>query len=225
MQICNCRIFADQSNLFKVIICELFLYCFLGRRGRGVTNSSLLLSVSSLSSLRHDPSSTAPDSLLPPPSTTTTTTRRLHSSVTFPVLPFRRLWQLMEVDCDGPSSARRRRERRLRSWWRHERMSVAAALAEAHHHSAPKVGSCTGTTLHGARRPPEQVVSTLGVLKEPEVQLKAATVGYVAAPGPLLEVSSMAGGDSVDGTALWFLVKNATERQKEEEEEGVWSRR
>ena len=48
------------------------------------------------------------------------------------------------------------------------------------------------------------------------MQLEAATVGYVAAPGPLLEVSSMAGGDSVDGTALRFLVKKALERQKEE---------
>ena len=43
-------------------------------------------------------------------------------------------------------------------------------------------------------------------------------VGHVAAPGPLFEVSSMAGGDSVDGTALRFLVKKALERQKEEEE-------
>ena len=50
--------------------------------------------------------------------------------------PFCKLWQLMEVDCDGPSSARRRRERRLRSWLRHERMTVAMALAEKLHHSA-----------------------------------------------------------------------------------------
>ena len=40
----------------------------------------------------------------------------------------------MEVDCDGPSSARR--EQRLRSWLRHERMTVAMALAEKLHHSA-----------------------------------------------------------------------------------------
>ena len=42
---------------------------------------------------------------------------------------------------DGAGAAKRRRERRLSSWWRHERMSVAAALAEAHYHSAPKVGA------------------------------------------------------------------------------------
>ena len=41
----------------------------------------------------------------------------------------------------------------------------------------------------------------------------------MAAPGPLLEVSSMAGGDSDDGTALRFLDKKALKRQKEEEEE------
>ena len=58
-----------------------------------------------------------------------------------------------------------------------------------------------------------------GVLKEPEPQGEAVTVGYVAAPGPLLEVASMAGGDSVDGTAFRFLVKKALERQKEEEEQ------
>ena len=57
-----------------------------------------------------------------------------------------------------------------------------------------------------------------GVLKDPEPQGGAVTVGYVAAPGPLLEVSSMAGVDSVDGTAVQFLVKKALERQEEEEE-------
>ena len=59
-----------------------------------------------------------------------------------------------------------------------------------------------------------------GVLKEPEPQ-GAVTVGYVAAPGPLLEVASMAGGDSVDVTALRFLGKKAIERQKEEEQAKV----
>ena len=48
-----------------------------------------------------------------------------------------------------------------------------------------------------------------GVLEEPEPQGGAVTVGYVAAPGPLPEVASMAGSDSVDGTALRFLVKKA----------------
>ena len=88
------------------------------------------------------------------------------------------------------------------------------ALAAAQHHSAPKsAGPVMYDALWGQntaepeRRP--------GVLKDPEPQGGAVTVGYVAAPGPLLEVSSMAGGDSVDVTALWFLVKKALERQKE----------
>ena len=55
-------------------------------------------------------------------------------------------------------------------------------------------------------------------LLDPPLPQTAATVGYVAAAGPLLVVPSLAGGDSVDGTALRFLVKVALERQKEEEE-------
>ena len=123
----------------------------------------------------------------------------------------------MEVDGDGASAARRRRERRLRSWWRHGCLSVRMALTTAAHHSAEKVaadvkdaGLRAQTMVSAGQRP--------GALTEPEPQ-GAVTVGYVAAPGPLLEVSSMAGGDSVDGTALRFLVKKALERQKEEEEE------
>ena len=50
-------------------------------------------------------------------------------------------------------------------------------------------------------------------------QVRAATVGYVAAAGPLLVVPSLAGGDSVDGTALRFLLKQTLALQKEEEEE------
>ena len=110
-------------------------------------------------------------------------------------------------------SAKRRRERRLRAMLRHERQTVAMELAAALHHSrdaGPEKddGARAQTTASSGGRP--------GVLKEPEPQGGAVTVGYVAAPGPLLEVSSMAGGDSVDGTALRFLVKKALERQKEE---------
>ena len=39
-------------------------------------------------------------------------------------------------------------------------------------------------------------------LLDPPLPQTAATVGYVAAAGPLLVVPSLAGGDSVDGTAL-----------------------
>ena len=126
----------------------------------------------------------------------------------------------MEVDCAGTSSARRRRERRLRSWLRHERMTVAMELAAATHHSFPKGG--WPDTTHDALRGQKTASSAgahPGVLKEPEVPWEAATVGYVAAPGPLLAVPVLAGGDGVDGTALSFLVQRAVEDRKREEEE------
>ena len=97
-------------------------------------------------------------------------------------------------------------------------MTVAMELAAATHHSSPKGG--WPATTHDALRGQKTASSAgahPGVLKEPEVLVGAVTVGYVAAPGPLLEVASMAGGDSVDGTALRFLVKKALDRQKEEE--------
>ena len=126
----------------------------------------------------------------------------------------------MEVDCAGTSSARRRRERRLRSWLRHERMTVAMELAAASLHSSPKGG--WPDTTHDALRGQKTASSAgarPGVLTEPEVHWEAATVGYVAAPGPLLAVPVLAGGDGVDRTALSFLVRRAVEDRKREEEE------
>ena len=126
---------------------------------------------------------------------------------------------MMNVDGAGTSSARRRRERRLRSWWRHERMSVAAALAEAHHHSAPKVGAAPYNAPR-SQKTARASGKLPGVLKEPEVQLEAATVGCVAASTPLLVVASLAGGDEVDATTTRYLLKCALrQRQQEEEEE------
>ena len=121
----------------------------------------------------------------------------------------------MSVACAG-TFAWRRRQRRLRSMLRHERQTVAMELAAALHHSrdvGPEKndGLWAQTAASSGGRP--------GVLKEPEPQGGAVTVGYVAAPGPLFEVASMAGGDSVDGTALRFLVNRALERQNEEKEE------
>ena len=59
-----------------------------------------------------------------------------------------------------------------------------------------------------------------GFQPEPEPQGGAATVGYVAAPEPLLVVPSMASGDSVDGITLNFLLKvTLAWKQKEEEAE------
>ena len=130
----------------------------------------------------------------------------------------------MEVDGAGTSSARRRRERRLRSWWRHERMSVAAALAEAHHHSAPKVGAETHYALR--RQKTTSVGARPGVLKDPAPQ-GAVTVGYVAAPGPLLAAPLLAStaGEAVDNAAFSFLLQQSLAAQKEEEVELEAARR
>ena len=46
----------------------------------------------------------------------------------------------------------------------------------------------------------------------------AVTVGYVAAPGPLLVVASLAGGDGVDATTVSYLLSVALAKKKEEEE-------
>ena len=123
------------------------------------------------------------------------------------------------MECHGErvsGAAKRRRERRLRQWHRHERLTVQMALCEALHHAAPQVERGENSAPRGQKT--HKAGGRPGVLKEPEPQ-GAVTVGYVAAPGPLLEVASMAGGDSVDGTALRFLVKKALDRQKEEEEQ------
>ena len=89
-------------------------------------------------------------------------------------------------------------------------------LAAAQHHSAPKsAGPESYVALRGqntakaGRRP--------GVLTEPEPQGGAVTVGYVAAPGPLLVVASLAGGDEVDATTVSYLLKAALVKKEEEE--------
>ena len=125
----------------------------------------------------------------------------------------------LEVDGAGTSSARRRRERRPRSWLRHDRMTVAMELTAATHHSSPKGG--WPETTHNAPRGQRAASSAgahTGVLKESEVQLEAATVGYVAAGAPLLPVSSLHGADGVDDTAVRTLLELALHKKKEEEE-------
>ena len=129
----------------------------------------------------------------------------------------------MNVDGAGTSSARRRRERRLRSWWRHERMSVAAALAEAHHHSSPKVGAETHDALR--RQKTASAGARPGVLQDPAPQ-GAVTVGYVAAPVPLLFTPSLADtmADQVDDRAvdiLQFALKKKEEVEERRRQEEV----
>ena len=120
----------------------------------------------------------------------------------------------------------RRRERRLRSWLRHERMTIAAPLAEAHHHSAPKVRAVpysaprSQKTRRGWERP--------GALKDPGPPwVEAVTVSYVPAGVLLLSTPALAdtAADIVDTRTVAFLlslalkVKKEEERQKDEEED------
>ena len=85
-----------------------------------------------------------------------------------------------------------RRERRLRAAWRHEQPSVRMALAAAQHHSAPK---CAGPETHEAPRG-QTTARAAGKRPAPQAEVsepqEAVTVGYVAAPGPLLSTPLLA---------------------------------
>ena len=132
----------------------------------------------------------------------------------------------------GATSARRRRERRLRSWWRHEALSVAAALATARH---PSAGPEVVTRREG--QPEEVEVEQHDGLRaqttpppgtRPGVPLDpgppvvgAVTVGYVAAPGPLLAPPVLAGGDGLDEWTLAFLRQQTLLAREKEEAEAV----
>ena len=151
----------------------------------------------------------------------------------------------MEVDCDGPSSARRRRERRLRSWLRHERMTVAMALAEKLHHSAyrthlPKKEeveqdlALRGQTKASAREgevhekddasrsqstphPGERP----GLPLEPGPQRSDRTVRHSSGDSlPQLAMPSLAGaaGEAVDSATLAFLLSQSLAAKKHEEQ-------
>ena len=128
----------------------------------------------------------------------------------------------MEDGGAGTSAAKRRRQRRLRSWWRHEQQSVRMALNAAAHHSAEKVAA--GEKNSGLRAQMSFSAARPGVLKDPAPQ-GAVTVGYVAAPGPLLVVASLAGGDEVDATTVSYLLKAALVKKKEEDERKVQERK
>ena len=97
-------------------------------------------------------------------------------------------------------------------------MTVAAALAEAHHHSAPKVGAETHVALR--RQKTASAGARPGVLEDPAPQ-GAVTVGYVAAPVPLLSTPSLAdtAAEAVDARTVKFLLQQSLARKKKEEEE------
>ena len=127
-------------------------------------------------------------------------------------------------------AAQRRRERRLRSWLRHERQTVAMVLAEACHHSSGtfpptlKERRMAGQDAYGALWG-QKTARTAGLhpdeLVEPGVQVRAVTVGYVAARVPTLAGHRLASDDDgVDGRTVRFLLKQSlAEKKKEWEEE------
>ena len=124
----------------------------------------------------------------------------------------------------------------MRSWWHHEQVSIAAAVAAALHHSARPV---TYKAPRGQKTATEEVEKTThnvprhqktplpggrpGVQKDPAPQ-GAVTVGYVAAPGPLLAVPLLAStaSEAVDNAALSFLLQQSLveKRVMEAEEDG-----
>ena len=123
---------------------------------------------------------------------------------------------------DSAGAAARRWGRRLRAWHRHVKLTVAMELATALHHNAQPAGPVVAgpreveeqDKYEASRRqkaPPPGAHP--GVLKEPEVQVRAATVGYVAAGAPSLSVVLVS--DMMhDDTTVQYLLKQSS-RQAE----------
>ena len=135
---------------------------------------------------------------------------------------------------DVATSARRRRERQLRAWHRHVRTTVAMELATALHHSAqpveaPREGVEYEKNIGLRAQKPPLPGKRPGLPPEPEPLGRAVTDGNVAAQTPLPVVPSTAGGDTIDGTTLWFFLEHCLrmktllleeeERRKVEEKE------
>ena len=135
----------------------------------------------------------------------------------------------MSLHGELTGAAARRRERRLRSWLRHERQTVAMVLAEACHHSSGtfpptlKERRMAGQDAYGALRR-QKTARIAGLhpdeLVEPGVQVRAVTVGYVAARVPTLAGHRLTSDDDgVDGRTVRFLLKQSLAEKKEWEEE------
>ena len=92
-------------------------------------------------------------------------------------------------------------------------------LTAATHHSSPKGG--WPDTTHDAPRGQKTASSAFahpGVLKEPEVLVGAVTVGFVAAPGPLLCTPMLAdtAAEAVDARMVQYLLKAVLVLRKEQ---------
>ena len=111
---------------------------------------------------------------------------------------------------------------------RHEQQSIRMALATAMHHSfkvhtengAPRSQTTATRAREGevheqhdglrAQKRPLPATRPAPLAEVAGPQVRAATVGYVAAAGaPLLVVPSLGGGDAIDDTSVHFLLEMA----------------
>ena len=90
------------------------------------------------------------------------------------------------------------------------------ALTAAAHHSAQKVAA--GVTNSGLRAQTMVSAGRTGPLEEPQQQVRAATVGYVAAAALLLVQTVLGGGDTLDTAAVQFLLAQTLLVRLREEE-------
>ena len=130
---------------------------------------------------------------------------------------------------DSAGAAKRLRDRRLQAWHRHVRATVAMELATALHHSAQRVEGPSEGEVHAKHDGPRAQKRPLpGTRPAPlaEVsgpQVRAATVGYVAARPPLIwwgpKLLADSSAEAIDGRTLRYLLKMNLARKEEEEEE------
>ena len=105
-------------------------------------------------------------------------------------------------------------------WHRHVRTTVAMEPATALHHSAQRVEAPREGVEHEkhvglrAQKPPLPGTRP-GVLLDPEPQVRAATVGYVATGAPSLSVVLVPDMMHDDGTVQYLLQQSLLARQAE----------
>ena len=135
----------------------------------------------------------------------------------------------------GSGAALRRRERRLRAWRRHVRTAVQLALAEKLHHSANKVEPHdvprgqekragreeTGLETHSGLRAPTPLPPGMRPAPLSEVagqQRCDRTLRGTSLAAPSLAAPQLAANETLDSSALSFLLNCALEEKEKEEE-------
>ena len=143
--------------------------------------------------------------------------KRLHTSGDRRFLVFRTLAVAMDGE-RGSGAALRRRERRLRAWQRHVRTAVQLALAEKFHHSANKVEPDNALRGQEKRAGREEAglapVSEVAGPQRCDRTLRGTSLG-----APSLAAPQLAANETLDSSALSFLLNLALEEKEKEEEE------